>query len=408
MSRKHLSTVLGLTLLASLAGCASKGEYTNAGRSQSQERLATIKSGVEFQTAERQFMAGDLTKALRTAERSISINPKVAKSHVLRGRILIELGNYEPARDALLTALELDPVSVDATYYLGIVAEQTSQYAEALQRFSRAAQLNPGDAQYVVAAAEMHIQLGQNEQGDALLREAITRFPSSSALRHTLGQLEMMRSNFEQAANWFTEARLLNPDDLVIREDLTRTLVALRRYGEADIHLEALLKAKGNENRTDLQMLRIRCLAAMDRLGDARGQLATLLEKPEMQNDVQAWILMGNLAARLDDVARLRAAVSRVIAIAPDRPEGHALKAMLLRLMNRNADALSAVNTSISIAQNDPELWVLRGLIQAELGQYDDSRKSLVRARRLDPNNTNAQTLITVVDQLASIDTAAR
>jgi tetratricopeptide (TPR) repeat protein len=394
-------SVLGLSL-AVLAGCHGQGKYTAAGRPGAEERMSQLKSGVEFQTAERQFLSGDLPKALRTIERSLAINPKVAKSHALRGRILMELANYEPAREALLTAEELDATRAETQYFIGIIAERTSQFAEAQQRYTRAAQLDSSEPQYVIASGEMLIQLGKIEEADALLRDNLTRFPTTAALRHTLGQMEMMRSRHAEAAEWFGQARLLSPEDTVILEDLTRTLVALRRYSEADINLEVLLANSANANRTDLKMLKVRCLAAMDRLGDARGQLAELLNTPEMRNDVQAWILMGNLAARLDDIGRLRVAANRVIALAPDRPEGHALKAMLMRLMNRQADALSAVNTSLSINANDPELWVLRGIIQAETGQYADSRRSLLNAQRLDPTNRNAQTLIAVVNQLAS------
>lgn len=386
--------VLGLSVVTMLAGCAGQGNHTSKGSLKSQERLAQVKSGVEYQTAERQFMAGDLEKALRTIERSISINPAVSKSHTLRGRVYLEMASYDEARECLMMALELDPASVQAHYFLGIIDERTSRFAEALERYTRAMQLEPGDAQYVVAASEMYVQLGQGEKAEALLRESMGRFPTTAALRHTLGQLSAMRGDDAAALEWFNQARLLAPEDQVILEDLTRTLVALDQYGQAETNLNEMLREKANAGRVDLQMLHIRCLAALDRLGEARTALGLLLDKPEHKSDVQGWIMMGNLAARMNDTGRLRTAVARVLALAPDRPEGYALKSMLMRQLKRPADALSAINTAISIHGQDPDLWVMRGLIQGEMGQQAEARASLLNAQRIDPGNRNAQTLI--------------
>jgi tetratricopeptide (TPR) repeat protein len=128
------------------------------------------------------------------------------------------------------------------------------------------------------------------------------------------------------------------------------------------------------------------CLAALDRLGEARTALGLLLDKPELKSDVQGWIMMGNLAARMNDVGRLRTAVARVLALAPDRPEGYALKSMLMRQLKRPADALSAINTAISIHGQDPDLWVMRGLIQGEMGQQAEARASLLTAQFYAPS----------------------
>jgi tetratricopeptide (TPR) repeat protein len=403
MNRTNRSlSVLGLVAIAGLTACQGQGNYTRESRTNAEERLTQLKSGVEWQAAERQFLAGDLPKAQRTIERSIMINPRVAKSHVLRGRIMMEQGNYEEARASMLVAEELAPGNVDAQYFLGIIAERTSQFAQALERYTRASKMDPANPQYIIAAAEMNVQLGNIEEGQAQLAAQLKSFPTSAALRHTLGQIGLMRSDLPGAERYFTEARMLAPDDLVILEDLARTQMSLRNFAAAEQNLGVLLAAPDNADRTDLQLLRVRCLAAMERMGDARVMLSKVLDNPALQNDAQAWILMGNLAARLDDVPRLRQSVIRISAIAPDRPEGHALKAMLLRLLNRPQDAQNAIETAISIQPNDPEQWVLRGLIQAEMGDFTAAKQSLDNAAQLDPRNRNAQALLAAVNQLAS------
>ena len=74
----------------------------------------------------------------------------------------------------------------------------------------------------------------------------------------------------------------------------------------------------------------------------------------------------------------------------------------------QQAAAFQAINTAISLNPNDPEQWVIRGLIQAEGGEFAQSQRSLRTALKLDPANTNANTLISAIASLAiqPIDTA--
>lgn len=401
---KQIIMVLGLSTIAALAGCSGLGQqskHTNEGMKLAQAKINGIKAGVEWETAERQFLAGDLDKALRTCERAIIMNPNVVKSHVLKGRILMERGNFELAIDSFRQAATLAPDNIDAQYFQGIIAERQARYDEALMRYTKAMELDPTDAQHVIAAAEMCIQLGQMEKGETLLREKASLFNANAGIRHALGQMEMIRNRFDTACEQFNQARLLAPDDLVILEDLTRAQIAARKYGEAEFNLQMLLKAPQNADRTDLQILQVRCLAAMDRLVDARTIMGNVVMNAKHGNDLSAWIMYGNICARLEDPIRLRQSVSRILQLAPDRPEGYALRSMLMRMTNQPQAALTAINTAISINPNDPEQWVIRGLIQAEAGEYSDSQRSLRSALKLDPQNGNANQLMTVVAALS-------
>src|SRR5690606_22956811 len=145
--------------LATLSGCATgHGKYTTEGMYAAQERMATIKAGTEWDMARQQFLVGDLSKALKSIDRSISINDSVAKSHNLRGRILVELGQLEGAMESFKRALVIDPSFTEAHYYMGILHERYGEVDVALEKFQAAAALDPSNAQYTLAAAEMLIE----------------------------------------------------------------------------------------------------------------------------------------------------------------------------------------------------------------------------------------------------------
>src|SRR5262245_43766148 len=101
---ERILLAVALPAALTLAGCAQHGEYTKKHLNEAAERMSQMKSGTEWEMARQQYLAGDLDKALKTVDRSITLNDKVAKSHVLRGRILIEKGRMEEARQSLLKA----------------------------------------------------------------------------------------------------------------------------------------------------------------------------------------------------------------------------------------------------------------------------------------------------------------
>src|SRR5215510_7122057 len=121
--------------LALLSGCAGQSGYTAEHASRAKERMLEIKAATEWETARQAFLAGDLDKALKSVDRSLAINNNVCKSHVLRGRIMMEKGEIDEALKALTKAGALDPSQPDPPYYLGIAFERIMQPDKALENY---------------------------------------------------------------------------------------------------------------------------------------------------------------------------------------------------------------------------------------------------------------------------------
>jgi tetratricopeptide (TPR) repeat protein len=383
-----------------MAGCNSgaHGKFTAEQMSQAQEKLAMIKSGTEWQMAHQQFLAGDLEKSLKTVDHSIELNPRVAKSHVLRGRVMLERSRLEEARAEFLTAQQLDPKFVEAPYYLGIVYERVNQYDKALDSYRQAMELDPSSAQYVVAAAEMLITVNKLDDAEKLLNERRQYLEYNAAIRQTLGHIALLRNDWNKAADLFAEALLLAPGDQPITEDLVQAQMLCGRYADAEMLLGKMLDKDENKMRRDLKAQRARCLIAMNRPVDARTILEELTSDKDGANDLRAWGDLGTVAAILKDKANLRSAMNRVMAIAPDRDEGYMLKAMYCKQDNRLDDAIVAVDIAISKAGKDASPYILKAMIQQDQGKFADSRSTLNRALALDPNNERAKALLGATD----------
>jgi tetratricopeptide (TPR) repeat protein len=382
--------------VALLGGCAGNGKYTSEHSSAAKEKMAIMKSATEWDMARQSFLTGDLDKAIKGVDRSLAINPKVPKSHVLRGRILMERGDMEGAVASFKQALEIDPEFVDAVYYLGLVHERLNQHEQALAQYTRAAELDPQNAQYIVAACEVMIDQGRVSEAKSFIEARAESFSHTAGVKQTMGHLALIEDRPQDAVSYFNDARLLAPEDLSILEDLARAQVSSREFGEAEASIARLLAAEENKERRDLKLLRARCLIETDRPLEAREIIIRLTSDQEGASDVESWILLGNLSYTLKDANRARLSAQRIVGLAPDRPEGYLLRGLQQR---RQGQLDAAAKSFQEAAQRDPSAksLVLLGLTNQELGRSALAREQLQAALQKDPNNVEAQNLLTTI-----------
>lgn len=384
-------TCISLAALLALSGCAAKhGQYTQEHLERANNRVSGLKAGNAFDQGRQSFLAGDLDKARKQVDNSIIINPNVDKSHVLRGRILIEQSDLEGALLSFQRAEALNPQNTEAQYYMGIVFERFSQAEEAFTRYAKAAELEPSNPQYVVAAAEMLIDQGMLPEAEAFLAERKSTFDHNAGVRQTLGHIAMLKGDAAAALTCFNDARLLAPDDSGILEDLVHAQIATGKFAEAEFNLGKLLKIPANEGRRDLRQSHARCLMALDRPVEARDILIALTSDESGQMDVQTWVDLGNVSFVLRDMHRVRMAASRIGAIAPNRPEGFVLRAMWHRQQGDLTSALRCCDDAVARRGRDTEPLLLRAMILEELGQLGQSQECYQTVLQEDPGNETA------------------
>lgn len=379
------AVVLSAGLLVGV-GCASHGQYTQEHYNSAKEKMDIMKSATEWEQARQAFLSGDLDKAMKSVNRSIAINGTVTKSHVLRGRILMEKGEMEEAVKSLVKAREIDPKNAEAPYYLGIAFERFVQREKALEQYKQAAELDPANAQYVIAAAEMYIDLGRLEEAESYLMSRGNTFEHNAGVRQTLGHIAMIRGDATSGAKYFGEARLLAPDDHAIVEDLVHAQIATGQFADAEYNTAKLLQDPQQSERRDLRMLRARCLVQVNRLLDAREVLIKLTEGDAGAADAQAWIDLASVSYMLKDHTRVRQASARAVALAPERSDGYVLRGLQMRRDGDLNGAKVALEKAGSIKAEAGPMIIL-GMIQQEMRLYDDARKSLEIAQRLDPKD---------------------
>ncbi len=377
-----------------LAGCQGHGKYTTEALDAATERMSSIQAGTRWDLAHQQFLAGDLKKALKNVQASIELNDDVAQSHVLHGRILMELGQLEHAIGAFDTAIELDTETADPHYYRGIVFERFNKYTDAHASYETASLLEPSDPQYAIAAAEMLIQLDRLDQAEALLLERALQHQHNAGVKQTLGHIALLKNDAHAAVSYFREARLLADSDLSVVEDLVSAQMLAGDWVEAEFNLRTLMNEDENKDRRDLKQMQARCLTALDRPVEARSILLGLTQTPAGAADASVWIDLGKVALSLGDDRRVTICAAKAVAIAPLRYEGHMLTAALAMREKNHDKALEALTMATELSTTDPRPAMLRGVVLQQLGRHDEASASFAQALRIDPQDDRAQRLL--------------
>ncbi len=387
--------VLAGWMLIAAVGCANPkhGKYTEEQKSLANQRIDALKGQTEYTMALQAFLDSDLEKALKHCEKAVLLSPKAARSYVLRGRIMMEKSDLQQAEVSLAKAIETDDKNVEAYYYQGLLAERVARKDEALTHYLKACELDTQNAQYPICAAEMLIDLGRLDEAEAFLNQRQSTFQHTAGIQQTLGHICMLRGDYARAEVQFAEARLLAASETDVLEDLARAQYNLEKWGEAESCLQRLLKTPEFSDRRDLAHLRARCLTNLNRNAEARDLLVSLTKTDEGQSDTEAWITLGQVAYTIGDWSNVRQAFVRVLALAPERPEGHILKGLHQRRTSDYKGAEQSFRRAIEITPT-AETYIMLGLVYEKLGNEKSARTCFTRAAALDPKDQVAQRLV--------------
>ncbi len=127
----------------------------------------------------------DLPAALRHIDHAIALNPANGHAHAQRGRYLFGLSRPDAAKEALETALRLEPEKRTTLFYLGLVEAKRERWPEAVERFERTVALDPDFALGHLYLARSLAEAGQLDMAREALTTAAKRGAERAEIRAT-------------------------------------------------------------------------------------------------------------------------------------------------------------------------------------------------------------------------------
>ncbi len=122
----------------------------------------------------------------------------------------------------LRAILKREPDNAMALNALGYtLSDRTTRYAEAKELIERAHQLNPEDPAVLDSLGWVNYRLGNLDEAERLLRQALERFPDHEVAAH-LGEVLWAKGEQREARKVWGKALEQQPDSPVLRSTIKR------------------------------------------------------------------------------------------------------------------------------------------------------------------------------------------
>lgn len=372
-----------------------------------------------------------LEVALKTAARTINIDPKYAEAYRLYG--FLQLQDDEPGRaqGSYQHALELRP-----SYYqplLGLVRmyRQKGQNAKAFDLVQRALLLRPFDSETRYLFGQSLYEQQKLDEAEKELREVTRVAPRHLGARRTLVLIHSTRGAGEELAEELEGLLALTPDDYSARLDLGS---AYRRLGRPDKAISAyeqvlrtrpthsgaikflgdLYRTVGEPQKATEQYQKLMKMAPSDprpyflvgaslvAAGEDKEAEKIFSQALRFQKYQPAlWNNLGAIRYRRGDIHAALALLQKAAAKQPDRPRIRYNLGLALSAAQERGKALDELKAAAELDPNDPEPHYAMGVTLLRMGQLAEAAAEFREALARRPDHEDAQHNLALLEDLA-------
>jgi TolB-like protein/class 3 adenylate cyclase/Flp pilus assembly protein TadD len=159
----------------------------------------------------------DLARAEELVSQALAANPRYAKAHLVKGRVLRAQNRWDEAALEFETALTLDRNQVWALHYLAQCKLLTGSIEEAIALEQQAIRLSPREPRigwWYMVIGTAHLLQSRTDDAIVWLEKARSDLPAAVDVRSRLAAAYALRGETERAAAELGEARKLSGGDL--------------------------------------------------------------------------------------------------------------------------------------------------------------------------------------------------
>lgn len=166
--------------------------YSDLSTRASQRLLVTAPGSYQAHqlNAEVLEIQGRYAEAAAAYRKVLSLNPRLQGIHFRLGRLLLaglrDSTRLEAARREFEEELKINPSSAAAEYELGEMARRAGQWDEAIERFMRATNLDPGFVDPLIGLGKGLVSAGRTEEAVAPLEAAVKLDPRNGVAHYQL------------------------------------------------------------------------------------------------------------------------------------------------------------------------------------------------------------------------------
>jgi tetratricopeptide (TPR) repeat protein len=298
------------------------------------------------------------------------------------GQIAIALRNRDFAQALTLSrsALSKRPDDFRIWTLRGMAAAGTGDQTAALAAYESALRLASNYLPALEGAAQTEFQLG-HDAARPLLEKVLVQKPGDATSHAMLGVLDYRKKNCPEAIEHFQIAASVIDSQPAALSEFGACLGFLNRYEDAvTVFARALaLEPARREARYNLALAQW----GGQHVDDALATLQPLMDA--MPADEDALDLCAEIFEAKGDTPRATEVLRNAIVADPKHLESYLQFAMLSYDHASPRVGVDMVNAGLTQLPNEPRLYLVRGILLTQLGEFSRAAEDFVAASRIDP-----------------------
>jgi tetratricopeptide (TPR) repeat protein len=150
-----------------------------------------------------------------------------------KGNTLVESSMYAEAIQCFDKALEINPKSAEIWNNKGLALARTGRFADAIKCYDKSLELKPGDGEVIYNKGVTLAQLGQTSEAITCYDKLLEMNPRDADAWCSKGDVLFESNNFEEALRAYDKSIEIDPKDETAWNNRGLTLVKLNRLAEA-------------------------------------------------------------------------------------------------------------------------------------------------------------------------------
>lgn len=314
--------------------------------------------------------AGRPDDAVRRLNTVLQQRPTQAAAHLLKARILHDMGN--PDDRFARAAVAADGRSSEARLLLGEILDDSGDHDGAIEQYEEAVRRAPSDPQPRIALSRALLEMGRTSQAVLTSKEAVRLGPGNKDARLTLVMSLIADGDHDDAAVQLADVTARFPDaaDVVVQQG--RLALALGNTAAARTHfLRALsLQPHSHEALTGIVDIELKSQPTAFTLALVQSAIAAQPAQPELR------LLAGRLLAAMKEPGRAEDVLRQALVLDSSSPEIALALAKVLRDSGRADEAIQVLKQVV--ARRPPQMIELQSALASlyeSVGRMDDARQ---------------------------------
>lgn len=306
--------------------------------------------------------------------------PVVAQSSVAPIVNALQGRHFEKALKLSQSALDAHPEDCRIWTLRGMASAGMGDLRQALAAYQHALELSPSYLPALEGAAQIEFQLG-HEETRALLLKILAQRPKDETTHTLLGMLDYRAANCGGAVDHFRKGGKMVATQPEALTEFGSCLANLKLDGEAETAFAGALELDPTKHEA-----RYNLALAQWNVHQANNALKTLQPLIEATpTDTDALALSADILESEDDTPQAVALLRKALLADPTNVDAYLQFAKLSYDHSSPQVGIDILNLGLTQLPREPRLFLVRGILLTQLGEFARAADDFEAASRIDP-----------------------